>query len=75
MHQDREAAAAVASLSERERQVCALIAEGFTNPEIAQRLYLSVDTVKSHVRSILAKFHVESRGEAGRIFRRITRNG
>jgi len=75
MHQDREAAAAVASLSERERQVCALIAEGFTNPEIARRLSVSVDTVKSHVSSILAKLNAESRGEAGRIFRTITRNG
>ncbi len=51
-------------LSEREREVLALIVEGMTNPEIADRLVISYATVKTHVSNILSKLNVSSRVEA-----------
>ncbi len=48
-------------LTEREQEVLALIAQGYTNPEIAQQLSLSTGTVKIHVSNILGKLHVASR--------------
>ncbi len=56
-------------LSERQREVLALIAEGKTNPEIADALGISLDGAKFHVREILAKLNVESREEAAAIWR------
>ncbi|WP_182906075.1 response regulator transcription factor [Microbispora sp. H13382] len=51
----RRAADPLASLSAREREVLALMAEGRTNVGIARRLYLTDRTVETHVSSILAK--------------------
>jgi LuxR family maltose regulon positive regulatory protein len=48
----------------REREVHTLIKQGLTNAEIAKTLFISVSTVKLHVRHILAKLHVRSRAEA-----------
>ncbi len=53
-----------ATLTRREQEVLSLVAEGATDPEIADALYLSLNTVKSHMRNILAKLHVSSRQEA-----------
>jgi two-component system, NarL family, response regulator LiaR len=53
-----------ADLSERERQVLALLVEGLSNQEIAARLVISMPTVKSHVSSILSKLRASSRTEA-----------
>lgn len=53
-------------LTERQAEVLQLIAEGLTNTEIAQRLYISTKTVGHHVSSILAKLGVASRREAAR---------
>jgi DNA-binding NarL/FixJ family response regulator len=51
-------------LSEREKEVLALIARGLGNREIAARLFVSEKTVKSHVANILQKLNVKSRTQA-----------
>jgi len=51
-------------LTERELEVLQLIAKGLTNQEIASKLYLSLNTVKAHTRSIYGKFSVNSRTQA-----------
>jgi DNA-binding NarL/FixJ family response regulator len=51
-------------LSDRERQVLALIAEGLTNQEIAERLVVSPTTIKTHVQNILQKLDVSDRTQA-----------
>ena len=51
-------------LSDREIEVLQLIAEGFTNPEIASRLFLSQNTVKVHTRNIYGKLGVHNRTQA-----------
>ena len=51
-------------LTRREREVLALIAEGFSNQEIAARLFIATSTVKWYVHSILRKLEVDSRTKA-----------
>lgn len=51
-------------LSEREVEVLALMGRGLTNPEIAEELVISMATVKSHVRHILAKLNLRDRIQA-----------
>lgn len=51
-------------LSEREREVLVLIASGASNPEIAERLYLSERTVKGYVSNIFAKLGARDRAAA-----------
>jgi LuxR family maltose regulon positive regulatory protein len=54
----------VEPLSERELDVLWLLAEGLTNREIARRVFLSVNTIKSHNRSIFQKLGVRNRMQA-----------
>ncbi len=54
----------IASLTERERQVLFLVAEGLSNGEVSQRLFLSPETVKEHVSRILGKLRVANRIQA-----------
>jgi NarL family two-component system response regulator LiaR len=51
-------------LTDREREVLALLVEGMNNSQIADRLIVSRSTVKFHVSSILSKLHVANRTEA-----------
>jgi DNA-binding NarL/FixJ family response regulator len=53
-----------ANLSVRELEVLTLMVEGLSNPEIAQKLYLSTNTVKTHVRGIMNKLAVDDRVQA-----------
>jgi len=59
-----EPSALVEPLSERELEVLQLIAEGLTNPEIASRLFLSVNTVKVHTHNVYGKLDAHSRTQA-----------
>jgi DNA-binding NarL/FixJ family response regulator len=56
------------ALSHRERQVLGYVCEGLTNAQIAEQLFLSESTVKSHLSSAFAKFGVRSRREAAALF-------
>lgn len=58
------AATPVERLTARERDVLQLLAKGYSNLEIAQRLTIAVNTVKMHVRSIYGKLCVRSRVQA-----------
>jgi DNA-binding NarL/FixJ family response regulator len=55
------------AFSHRERQVLELLVAGMTNAQIAERLYLSESTIKSHVASAFAKLGVRSRKDAAAI--------
>lgn len=57
-----------AELSPREAEIHQLIAQGLTNPEISQLLFISPSTTKVHVRHILEKLGVRSRVEAARVW-------
>jgi DNA-binding NarL/FixJ family response regulator len=52
------------SLSERERQVLALLARGYSNRRIAEACFLSLNTVRTHVQNVLVKLGVHSKLEA-----------
>jgi DNA-binding NarL/FixJ family response regulator len=51
-------------ITRREGEVLELIAEGLVNREIGQRLFLSEETVKSHVKTVMEKLHARSRAHA-----------
>lgn len=51
-------------LTERERDVLRLVAEGHNNPTIARTLYVSPKTIANHVSNILTKLHFADRAEA-----------
>jgi DNA-binding NarL/FixJ family response regulator len=52
------------SLSERERQILALLARGYSNRRIAEACFLSLNTVRTHVQNVLVKLGVHSKLEA-----------
>lgn len=51
-------------LSEREREILALIVIGLNNQEISERLFISIQTVRNHIRHIYEKLHVHSKTQA-----------
>lgn len=51
-------------LSERELEVLALVAQGMTNREVSERLFVSVATVKKHMENIHGKLYVSNRTQA-----------
>ncbi len=67
---DDEGAIRVGWLTEREREVLVLIAEGLSNAEIGTRIHLSAGTVKDHVSAILTKLRVGSRVQAALLAQR-----
>jgi DNA-binding NarL/FixJ family response regulator len=52
------------SLSGREREILALLADGNSNPEIAAKLFISPETVRTHVRNAMAKLEADTRTQA-----------
>ncbi|MFJ3635986.1 response regulator [Streptomyces sp. NPDC090112] len=67
--------ARLATLSERERAVLALIGDGLTNRQIAKQLYLSEKTVKNHISRLLGKLGVERRVQAAVIAAQVRGEG
>jgi DNA-binding NarL/FixJ family response regulator len=51
-------------LTAREREILQLLADGMSNADVAEHLYISQETVKSHVRHILAKLEADTRTQA-----------
>jgi DNA-binding CsgD family transcriptional regulator len=62
-------------LTPREREVLGLIADGRTNPQIAEMLFISPKTASVHVSNILAKLGVANRGEAAAVAHRLHLTG
>jgi DNA-binding NarL/FixJ family response regulator len=60
----KDEAAAFTELTDQELRVLAQVAEGKTNREIAQALFLGEGTVRNYVSSILSKLHLTNRAEA-----------
>lgn len=56
-------------LTDREREVLTLVADGYTNPAIAAKLFVSPKTVRNHVSNILTKLQARDRHDAARIAR------
>lgn len=59
------------ALTEREREVLRLLAEGLTNADISARLYVSPETTKSHVKRLMRKMGVNNRSQAGAMYHTI----
>ena len=55
------------SLTPTEHEVARLVAEGATNPEVARKLLMSVNTVKTHLTHIYTKLDIDSRAELTRL--------
>jgi two-component system, NarL family, response regulator LiaR len=51
-------------MTNREQEILLLIAQGMSNQEIADELFITLKTVKTHVSNILAKLEVEDRTQA-----------
>ena len=62
--EEREAEHTIGRLTPREREVLQALAEGFSDKEIAERLYVGIGTVRTHITSILRKLGVRSRLQA-----------
>jgi two-component system, NarL family, response regulator DevR len=65
----------LARLSEQERKILDLIAEGLTNRQIGERLFLAEKTVKNYVSNLLSKLGMERRTEAAVFATRLARPG
>ena len=63
------AAPALPDLTARERQICALVASGATNSQIAEQLCVSSETVKAHLKTIFRKCEVRSRAQLAGLWR------
>ncbi len=64
LRQDSDQGGRLAGLTDQERRILVLIAEGLTNRQIATRMFLAEKTVKNYVSSLLSKLGLESRTQA-----------
>lgn len=64
MEPEAQITVGIEPLTERERQVLEQVAHGLSNPEIAEKLYLSENTIKKYLHNILEKLHLNNRVEA-----------
>jgi two-component system, NarL family, response regulator DevR len=62
------------ALSDQERRILALIAEGLTNRQIAERMHLAEKTVKNYVSNLLAKLGMQRRTEAAVFYTQVDRH-
>jgi DNA-binding NarL/FixJ family response regulator len=60
----RETTDRIGALSEREREVLDLIADGLTGEQVAQRLFLSPETIRTHLRNAMTKLEATTRAHA-----------
>jgi DNA-binding NarL/FixJ family response regulator len=74
MEQTSDAPEELAGLTDQQLRILALLAEGLTNKEIGNRLYLAEKTVKNHVTRILAKLGVQRRTQAALLASRLLSN-
>ncbi len=63
-HQARQPASGLEELTKREQEILALLSKGFLYKEISDRLGIGVTTVRTHLKHIYEKLHVQSRTEA-----------
>jgi DNA-binding NarL/FixJ family response regulator len=63
-HQPPPTGLNTAALTERETEILSFLSQGFANKEIADKMNISVPTVRTHLRHIYDKLHIRSRGEA-----------
>jgi DNA-binding NarL/FixJ family response regulator len=71
MEQSTEGPQELSGLTDQQLRILALLAEGLTNKEIGNRLYLAEKTVKNHVTRILAKLGVQRRTQAALLASRL----
>jgi DNA-binding NarL/FixJ family response regulator len=64
MFQQQQVAEEVAQLTPRENEILDLLAQGYRNKEIADKLFVSVNTIRTHIYNIYDKLHVQTRVEA-----------
>ena len=62
--QNHQSLSELSTLTEREREVLELLAQGLTNKEIAERLVITTNTVKRHIKAIFEKLNVHTRSAA-----------
>jgi len=67
-HQAAQTTSAMENLSAREEEILKLLATGYSYKEMAEHLFISIDTVRSHIKHIYEKLHVRSRAEAAMKF-------
>lgn len=63
-HKQQQETAEMKKLTEREKEILHLLSEGLRYKEIADKLFLSTETVRTHIRNIYEKLQVNSRTEA-----------
>ncbi|MDO8732225.1 MAG: response regulator transcription factor [Actinomycetota bacterium] len=75
MRQKTESAGPMGRLTEREKEILALIGEGLTNRQIGERLFLAEKTVKNYVSGLLAKLGMERRTQVAVLATEMRRGG